>query len=140
VTYERAPLSFAQSASAATASTKVLPTTPAPPNVSNRVTRKSQPLNECSTCRLDFASLSAFDAHRVGKYPQTGPSEYRDRLATGLVPVDEDWRPEHGRRCLSEDELRERGFRTDKRGRWRRPPSGRRPWIQGEDSHRSRAT
>jgi hypothetical protein len=87
------------------------------------------PLNECPTCGLDFASLSAFDQHRVGKYPQTGPAEYRDRLARRLVPTDEDWRPEFGRRCLDEFELRERGFRVDMRGRWRRPASGRVPWM-----------
>jgi hypothetical protein len=87
------------------------------------------PLNQCSACRLDFASLSAFDAHRVGKYAQAGPAEYVDRLARGLVPAEEDWRPEFGRRCLDVCDLRERGFTLDNRGRWRRPASGRAPWA-----------
>jgi hypothetical protein len=32
-------------------------------------------MNECTACGEDFGSVEAFDAHRVGKYPQTGPSE-----------------------------------------------------------------
>jgi hypothetical protein len=35
------------------------------------------PLNGCSGCRRDFASLRAFDAHRVGEhsldFPEHGP-------------------------------------------------------------------
>ena len=77
------------------------------------------PLNECVTCGLDFASIRAFDLHRVGKFPQSGPSEWRDRVAAGLVERFDDWRPEHGRRCLDEDEMIAAGLERDERGRWR---------------------
>ena len=103
------PLSFAQRALARpqpTDGNQAVSDSAAAPAVSARA-----PLNQCATCGLDFASLSAFDAHRVGKYAY-------------------EWSPEHpdGRRCLTEAELRERSFTTDKRGRWRRPASGRAPW------------
>lgn len=64
---------------------------------------KRQPSNGCSSCRQDFGSVSAFDAHRVGK--------------PGL-----DW-PEHekGRRCLDVVELAALGWTRDKLNRWRRP-------------------
>jgi hypothetical protein len=67
----------------------------------------TNPLNECGGCGKDFAALEYFDAHRVGEY---GPGIY-----TGPV---EDWAPERGRRCLRTEELRERGFELDERGRW----------------------
>ena len=63
-----------------------------------------KPLNMCSGCGYDFASLSAFDAHRTGSH-------------------------RHGRRCLTDEELRARGYTLDRRGRWRRPASGRAPWM-----------
>jgi hypothetical protein len=61
-------------------------------------------MNLCTACGLDFGSVGAFSAHRVGKH------EY-------------DWSPERedGRRCLDTDELRERGWKQDTRGRWRQP-------------------
>ena len=68
-------------------------------------------MNECPVCRLDFRSLTAFDAHRVGKHAYT----YLEGLA--LSPPRED-----GRRCLDEDEMRAAGWRSDKYGRWRMPP------------------
>jgi hypothetical protein len=77
------------------------------------------PLNECTACRLDFASLRAFDLHRIGAYPQTGPSEYLDRMRAGLVDPLVDWRPELGRRCRDGDELVEVGLELDERNRWR---------------------
>jgi hypothetical protein len=49
--------------------------------------------NLCTACSQDFHSVSAFDKHWVGRYPQTGPAEYTDRLEQGLVPTDEEWRP-----------------------------------------------
>jgi hypothetical protein len=78
-------------------------------------------VNECSACRQDFGSLSPFDAHRVGRFPQRGPADYRDRLSCGLADPLEDWTPELGRRCLEEDELRALGWKQDRHGRWRQP-------------------
>jgi hypothetical protein len=71
-----------------------------------------QVLNECSGCGKDFASLEAFDGHRVGVYPQKGASEY-----TGPV---EEWTPERGRRCPTTEEMesRDQPFVQDVRGRW----------------------
>jgi hypothetical protein len=80
------------------------------------------PLNLCTTFGEDFASLEAFDAHRVGEYAQTGPSEYSERLARGFVDPAEVWGPEEafGRRCLTveEMELREQPLVQDAHGRW----------------------
>jgi hypothetical protein len=58
-------------------------------------------MNLCRTCGEDFGSISAFDAHRVGKYEYT-------------------WSPdrEDGRRCLGVDELEDKGFRLNRRGAW----------------------
>jgi hypothetical protein len=63
-------------------------------------------MNLCRSCNKDFGSLSAFDAHWVGKH------EYR-------------WSPEHedGRRCLDEEELTELGWHRDSHGRFRQPIS-----------------
>jgi hypothetical protein len=61
-------------------------------------------VNLCRCCNEDFGSVTAFDAHRVGKH------EYP-------------WSPEQedGRRCLDTEDLKERGWHRDSRGRWRRP-------------------
>jgi hypothetical protein len=61
-------------------------------------------VNLCRRCGEDFGSLSAFDAHRVGRH---------DYL----------WSPERedGRRCLDVDELERAGWHRDSCGRWRRP-------------------
>jgi hypothetical protein len=83
-------------------------------------------VNECSACELDFASVAAFDAHRIGRYPQRGPAEYQDRRVRGLVPLDEGWQPKYGRRCLDTEELLALGFAKDKRGRWVHPREARR--------------
>jgi hypothetical protein len=50
-------------------------------------------VNLCSTCGRDFGSLRAFDLHRIGGH--SAP-----------------------RRCLSEGELRERGYVPNRYGRW----------------------
>lgn len=50
-------------------------------------------MNVCGTCLLDFGSLQAFDAHRVGAH-------------------------RNGRRCLSPDALAGCGLALDARGRW----------------------
>jgi hypothetical protein len=61
-------------------------------------------MNLCRSCNKDFGSLSAFDAHWLGKH------EYR-------------WSPEleDGRRCLDSEELTEKGWKQDRYGRWRQP-------------------
>ncbi len=63
-----------------------------------------KPANLCTACGLDFGSLSAFDGHRVGNIA------YRWSLDR-----------EDGRRCLTKDELLEKNWAADSRGRWRRP-------------------
>jgi hypothetical protein len=87
-------------------------------------------MNFCTACGHDFHSVSAFDEHRVGKYPQSGPTEYTDRLVNELVPATEPWRPEptFGRRCLAPEEMKQRGMRRDESGRWRLPVRGTPPW------------
>jgi hypothetical protein len=79
------------------------------------VAAKRVPTNLCTTCGEDFGSLEAFDAHRVGTYPQRGPSEYEGDI--------EEWTPEKGRRCLTVEEMqsgsfRGRQFARNGRGRW----------------------
>lgn len=71
----------------------------------------------CRTCGLNFTSVTGFDAHRVGQYERPG------------VPGS------NTRRCLTGDELREKGYEPDDQGRWRRPDRGqwRRP-ERGSDA------
>jgi hypothetical protein len=54
-----------------------------------------KPLNGCSGCLADFASVSAFDRHRYGTYE----------------PL-ERW-------CMDEAEMLAAGLEVDPRGRWR---------------------
>jgi hypothetical protein len=78
-------------------------------------------LNICATCGEDFGSVSAFDAHRVGKILQTWPAEYSDRVKAGLAlhPQTEEWQPAYGRRCLDSDEMLESGrFELNGWGAW----------------------
>jgi hypothetical protein len=72
-------------------------------------------MNLCTTCGEDFGSVESFDAHRVGNYPQRGPSEYEGSL--------EAWTPDKGRRCLTVEEMESgsfqgRQFVRNGRGRW----------------------
>jgi len=67
-------------------------------------------VNLCTACGQDFGSLTAFDRHRVGKYPQKGPSEW--------TPAMGEWTPEKGRRCLDEEEMSAKGLIRSKRGTW----------------------
>jgi hypothetical protein len=67
-------------------------------------------VNYCRACREDFASLSAFDAHRTGKHTHT----FREGLERGR---------ENGRRCLDPDELEAMGWHQDGQGRWKLPLS-----------------
>lgn len=50
----------------------------------------------CETCRQGFRSLTAFDLHRTGRYAKRG----------------------HTRRCLTTEEMRERGMRQAPNGAW----------------------
>jgi len=74
-------------------------------------------MNLCTACGGDFVGVRDFDSHRVGRFPQTGPVDYRDRPAARL----EDWRPELGRRCLDVEELEVAGWQLDRFGRWAHP-------------------
>ena len=64
-------------------------------------------MNYCTNCRHDFASVAAFDRHRVGRHLYS----YSEGLR--LDPARED-----GRRCLHQTEMVEHGFIKDTRGRW----------------------
>ena len=50
----------------------------------------------CRACGLLFASVSVFDAHRIGDYAA-------------------------GRQCLTPEQLQLRGFAPNERGFWRQP-------------------
>ena len=65
------------------------------------------PRNFCRGCSQDFASVSAFDRHRIGTYKYTHDEGLR------RDPIRED-----GRRCLDADEMPEAGMAPDVRGRW----------------------
>jgi hypothetical protein len=64
-------------------------------------------LNACGACGEDFNSLKLFDWHRVGVHAYTISEALR------MHPPRED-----GRRCLDTDEMRERGWCRNQRGRW----------------------
>jgi len=64
-------------------------------------------MNLCCTCKADFASVSAFDKHRVGKHAYL----YTEGLE--MDPPRDD-----GRRCMDADEMRAAGIERDDRGRW----------------------
>jgi hypothetical protein len=59
-------------------------------------------VNLCRACSTDFASLAAFDKHRVGVHEYMWSTDLPD-----------------GRRCLRESELLDAGLEIDSRGRWR---------------------
>jgi hypothetical protein len=82
-------------------------------------------MNFCTTCGLDFASVAAFDAHRVGKHAYTFSEGLR------MDPPRED-----GRRCLDPDEMKRAGWKRDGRGRWVDPKEARRPRRQERDADR----
>lgn len=64
-------------------------------------------LNICRGCDQDFASVEAFDRHRVGVHEYT--------FTEGL---DRDPPVEDGRRCLDAGEMREASMSVNGRGRW----------------------
>jgi hypothetical protein len=59
------------------------------------------------SCGVDFASVVAFDRHRVGVH------EYTHSEGLRLDPPRED-----GRRCLYREELADVGLELDQAGRW----------------------
>ena len=78
----------------------------------HRVARQERPernptVNLCCACDTDFASVSAFDKHRIGKHAYT----YSEGLKFD-PPV------EDGRRCMDVDEMTAAGMELDARGRW----------------------
>jgi hypothetical protein len=58
-------------------------------------------MNLCNTCGEDFSSVKGFDAHRVGVHEYLASPERPD-----------------GRRCLGIEEMEQRGWRRNERGRW----------------------
>jgi hypothetical protein len=64
-------------------------------------------LNFCSACGLDFGGVRAFDLHRVGSHQYDVSTERPD-----------------GRRCLTVEEMLERGLYLNPSGRWSQPRSG----------------
>jgi hypothetical protein len=69
-------------------------------------------LNGCTSCGYDFSGVTTFDTHRVGRHEHLASAEHPD-----------------GRRCLTEDEMKAKGMRQDKFGRWRGKPSDS-PWFK----------
>lgn len=64
-------------------------------------------MNLCSPCDIDFASVAAFDRHRVGRHAYT----FAEGLAMSPPRYD-------GRRCLDLDEFAEAGLVRNAYGRW----------------------
>jgi hypothetical protein len=58
-------------------------------------------MTRCSACGAEFGGTTAFDLHRVGSHQYEWSSDRPD-----------------GRRCLSADEMLERGLHINKRGTW----------------------
>jgi hypothetical protein len=61
----------------------------------------------CGACGLNFASLTLFDWHRIGKH------EYTLTEGLRMDPARED-----GRRCRTVDEIQAAGYALNERGRW----------------------
>jgi len=69
---------------------------------------EAKPHNYCVSCGVDFASIKAFDKHRVGVH------EYLFSEGLRMDPP-----RENGRRCLDESELPAAGMERDEHGCWR---------------------
>lgn len=75
-------------------------------------------MNQCGPCGEDFASLDAFDEHRVGFHAFTFPE------GTAMDPPRYD-----GRRCLSVSEMTDAGW-TQRGTKWQYPSDWvRRSWM-----------
>lgn len=64
-------------------------------------------MNLCTTCGEDFAGVSAFDEHRIGKHA------YLFSEGLNMNPPKED-----GRRCMDKDEMLAAGLQQNAQGRW----------------------
>lgn len=73
------------------------------------------PHNLCRSCGIDFNSIDLFEQHRVGVHAYT----FSEGIA--MEPMRED-----GRRCLSVDEMHERGWEQDAKGYWFDPVKAKR--------------
>lgn len=93
------------------------------------------PLNGCSPCGEDFASVEAFDRHRIGnahfRYAPNGPtmsealgpyetiSEWYDAFGAGkrpkVYPLPASC---EGRRCMDAEEMLAAGLEQRENGRW----------------------
>ena len=80
-------------------------------------------MNLCRTCGSDFASVEAFDAHRIGSYAYTFDEGLRLEAPR-----------ENGRRCLATEEFRSRGWTVDRAGRWVHPRETRKRTSRGGDA------
>lgn len=79
-------------------------------------------LNYCRACRTDFASVEAFDRHRVGSHEYTYAQGFEAAPPPGWAVYHDpaEWAPnENGRRCLDPDEMVAAGLELDPRARWR---------------------
>jgi hypothetical protein len=65
-------------------------------------------VNLCCACQTDFASVAAFDRHRIGVHAFT----FSEGLAFDIPRED-------GRRCMDEAEMLGAAMEIDGRGRWR---------------------
>ncbi len=61
-------------------------------------------MNICRACNEDFTGSTDFDSHRVGKHAYRASPDRPD-----------------GRRCLTVEEMLERGYFRDRFGRWSHP-------------------
>lgn len=64
-------------------------------------------MNLCSGCGADFASIAAFDKHRVGVYAYA----FREGIDRDPPVFD-------GRRCMDSDEMRALGMELGQHDRW----------------------
>ena len=65
---------------------------------------KDHPRCQCGACGEDFSGIVLFDAHRVGDH---------EHDASPGLPL--------GRRCLSEEEMKAKGWVETPRGHWADP-------------------
>jgi hypothetical protein len=64
-------------------------------------------VNLCCACQTDFASVKAFDTHRIGVHAYT----FAEGLEMDPERID-------GRRCADGDEMLAAGLELDTQGRW----------------------
>ena len=80
-----------------------------------------RPHNLCRSCGQDFNSIDLFERHLVGTHEYTHTQGLRDEPPPGWRHnhPDETWSSrEDGRRCLSVEEMRTKGWTPNERGYW----------------------